>query len=142
MANKPVVTGLNDLLVATYGLLALTHQAHWNTEGSTFFELHRAFGDQYAALLESADAVAEQIRALDSFPRLIELLPEWLSDHGNFGDVGTATAVLAANQEVLGIAQSACDVATKAGDLVTQNLLLEQIAMFQKTIWMLKAQTS
>ncbi|HAB14954.1 MAG TPA: DNA starvation/stationary phase protection protein, partial [Verrucomicrobiales bacterium] len=45
-----LVEALNLVLADTYALMALTHLAHWNVEGSGFFSLHKAFEDQYEEL--------------------------------------------------------------------------------------------
>jgi starvation-inducible DNA-binding protein len=39
-----VVDGLNLVLADSYALMALTHLAHWNVEGSDFFPLQNLSG--------------------------------------------------------------------------------------------------
>src|SRR5690242_8538515 len=62
-----VIDGLNLVLADTYALMGLTHLAHWNVEGADFFPLHKAFQEQYEALFEAVDEIAERVRALDAF---------------------------------------------------------------------------
>src|SRR5580698_5066199 len=62
-----LVDGLNLVLADTYALMALSHLAHWNVEGSDFYPLHKAFQEQYENLFEAADEVAERVRALDAY---------------------------------------------------------------------------
>src|SRR5436309_609953 len=62
-----IIDGLNLLVADTYALMALTHLAHWNVEGSDFFPLHKAFQEQYENLFEAVDEIAEQVRSLDGY---------------------------------------------------------------------------
>ena len=45
-------------------LSAKTRQYHWNVTGPHFSELHRLFGEQYEAIDETIDEIAERGRAL------------------------------------------------------------------------------
>src|SRR5271156_3950486 len=65
--NSQVIGGLNLVLADSYALMALTHLAHWNIEGSDFFPLHKIFQEQYENLFESVDEIAERVRALDAY---------------------------------------------------------------------------
>src|SRR6478609_9704293 len=62
-----IIDGLNQIVADTYALMALTHLAHWNVEGSDFFALHKAFQEQYENLFEGVDEIAERVRALDAY---------------------------------------------------------------------------
>jgi starvation-inducible DNA-binding protein len=48
LSSSKIVEGLQLAVAQTYVLTALTHNAHWNVVGSDFFQLHVAFGAQYA----------------------------------------------------------------------------------------------
>src|ERR1700749_975103 len=62
-----VAESLNLVVADSYALMALTHLAHWNVEGSDFFPLHKGFQEQYENLFEAIDEVAERVRALDAY---------------------------------------------------------------------------
>jgi starvation-inducible DNA-binding protein len=62
-----IVDGLNLVLADSYALMALTHLAHWNIEGSDFFPLHKIFQEHYENLFEAVDEIAERVRALDAY---------------------------------------------------------------------------
>src|SRR4051794_6815248 len=62
-----LIDSLNLVLADSYALMSLTHLAHWNVEGSDFFELHKAFQEQYENLFEGVDEIAERVRALDAY---------------------------------------------------------------------------
>jgi starvation-inducible DNA-binding protein len=64
---KNSVQILNQYLADVYSLYLKTHLFHWNVTGLSFYSLHKLFDDQYSALYESVDEIAERIRSLDSF---------------------------------------------------------------------------
>lgn len=64
---EEVVTVLNKLLADEYVLYTKTRNAHWNIDGPNFFELHVFFENQYNALDEMIDDIAERIRSLGHF---------------------------------------------------------------------------
>src|SRR3990172_5548114 len=55
---------LNTLLADEYLLYTKTRNYHWNVTGPQFHDLHKFFEDQYEALDDVVDDVAERIRAL------------------------------------------------------------------------------
>lgn len=65
--DKVVVTFLNLLLANEYVLFTKTRTAHWNLDGSNYFELHVFLENQYNEINEMIDDIAEQIRSLGHF---------------------------------------------------------------------------
>ena len=65
--DKVVVTFLNLLLANEYVLYTKTRTAHWNLDGSNYFELHVFLENQYNEINEMIDDIAEQIRSLGHF---------------------------------------------------------------------------
>ena len=60
--NRNSVVGLlNILLSDEYVLYTKTLNYHWNITGNNFAELHKFLEEQYQALQEIADSVAERI---------------------------------------------------------------------------------
>ena len=55
------------LLADEFVLYTKTRHAHWNVEGSDFYEKHKFFESQYEELDEMIDDVAERIRALGHY---------------------------------------------------------------------------
>ncbi|MBV7528740.1 starvation-inducible DNA-binding protein [Chitinophaga jiangningensis] len=64
---KEVALELNKALADELVLYAKTRNSHWNIEGPSFRDLHLFFEDQYEALEEFGDEVAERIRALGHY---------------------------------------------------------------------------
>lgn len=138
-----VVDGLNLVLADSYALMALTHLAHWNVEGSDFFQLHKAFQEQYENLFEGIDELAEQVRALDAYA---------IGGLGTFGKVAQmeefkspmpqkdyVAALIVAHEKVVEDATRTRDLAGESSDLQTQDLLIKRLQWHQKTLWMLKS---
>src|SRR6187399_3374454 len=67
VATDAVVKALTKLLAESYALMAQTHLAHWNVEGTDFFQLHTAFQTQYEELFTAIDEIAERVRALGAY---------------------------------------------------------------------------
>src|SRR4026209_2974976 len=57
------VGALNNLLADEYVLYTKTRNYHWNVVGPQFNDLHKFFQEQYEALDEMADEVAERARS-------------------------------------------------------------------------------
>ena len=138
-----VIDGLNLVLADSYALMALTHLAHWNVEGSDFFQLHKAFQEQYENLFEAVDEIAERVRALDAFA---------------IGGLGTlaqkagmeefkspmpqkdyVAALIVANEKVVDDAVRVRDGSCETNDLQTQDLMIKRLEYHEKTLWMLKS---
>jgi starvation-inducible DNA-binding protein len=136
-----LLNSLNEVLTGTYALMALTHSAHWNVEGPDFFQLHKAFDDQYNELFGAVDLIAERIRALGAYAMpQPSALGAKINELPKLTDSTTvAGVILQANIQAVEWLTTAKAVATNDNDLETQNLLIERITAHQKVIWMLKA---
>ena len=62
--RKGVIEILNHILADEYVLYTKTRNYHWNVTGPDFYELHKLFEEQYEALDDVIDEVAERARAL------------------------------------------------------------------------------
>jgi starvation-inducible DNA-binding protein len=58
---------MKKVLADTFALYLKAHNYHWNVEGPLFSQYHDFFGNLYEELHGSIDAIAEEIRALDSY---------------------------------------------------------------------------
>lgn len=138
-----VVKALNHVLADTYALAVKTHGAHWNVTGSGFFQLHAAFGEQYDALFEAADNLAERIRALgETAPAGISTLAKLASIDDLGSDHGGHALAKALRDDHRALSKScskALGIADKAGDEATVDMLVGRIEAHDKTAWMLEA---
>jgi starvation-inducible DNA-binding protein len=141
--EKRVADALNLVLADSYALMGLTHQAHWNVEGSDFFQLHKAFQEQYENLFEAIDEIAEQVRTLDQFA------VGGLSKLASMAEMDEFTAqvpqkdyvagLIVAHEKVVEDALQCQELAGQMGDLESQDLMIERVAWHKKTLWMLKS---
>jgi starvation-inducible DNA-binding protein len=142
MSKSSVTDTLTAILADTYALGVKTHAAHWNVTGPGFFELHAAFSDQYEALLEAADVLAERVRALEGqAPAGIKALAKAT----NLSDIDATDGhklakILRDDHRALSAALSkAITVAQKAGDEATADLFIGRVEAHDKTAWQLAA---
>lgn len=63
-----VVEMLNRDISDAYLTLIKTKKFHWDVVGPQFRSLHQIWEEQYQALTENIDAMAERVRALGGFP--------------------------------------------------------------------------
>jgi len=138
-----IIDGLNQIVADTYALMALTHLAHWNVEGSDFFALHKAFQEQYENLFEGVDEVAEQIRSLDGYA--IGGLST-LAQKAGMNEFKSpmpqkdyVAALIVAHEKAIDDLTQVRDLAGEANDLQTQDLMIKRLQWHEKTHWMLKS---
>jgi len=141
--TTPLIDSLNQVLADSYALLSLTHLAHWNVEGQGFFALHTAFQTQYEELFPAIDEIAERIRALNGyaigglgkFARTAQM-EEFAAPQAQEEYV---RQLIRANEKLLADAATARDLAGKANDAESQDLMIGRITLHQKTVWMLSS---
>ena len=61
---QKVIDMLGNIIADQYILYTKTRNYHWNVTGEDFIQYHKLFEDQYSAIDEDIDEVAERIRAL------------------------------------------------------------------------------
>lgn len=62
--SQSVAPILCSLLADEFVLYTKTRKYHWNVTGKDFITLHQLFEEQYTALADTIDEIAERIRAL------------------------------------------------------------------------------
>lgn len=116
---------------------------HWNVEGPDFVQYHEFFGELYADVYQSVDAVAELIRTLDSYaPGTLTRLKE-LTTVDDSDTVPSALEMIKnleiANTELLATITTAYEAAEEAKQYGISNYLQDRIQAHEKHGWMLKA---
>lgn len=143
-SKSPSLTdSLNQVLADSYALMSLTHLAHWNVEGPGFFALHTAFQTQYEELFTAVDEIAERIRALNAYAigglgKLAQTaaMKEFVAP---LSQENYVRRLIATNAKLLADAARARDLAGKANDAESQDLMIGRITLHQKTAWMLRS---
>jgi starvation-inducible DNA-binding protein len=142
---QAVSTELSKLLADEFILYTKTRNAHWNVESHDFHSMHIFFEQQYEALDEVMDAVAERIRqlghyapgTLQSFLSLTHLteksgqrndsmdfIRELLTDHENI---------------IIFIRENINRFADEYGDAGTSDFITGLMEEHEKMAWMLRA---
>lgn len=143
-AVSEIATSLNQLVADCYGLMALTHLAHWNVEGQDFFPLHQAFQAQYEDLFTAIDDIAERVRALDeysagSLKKFASMTSIEDMDDGPVPAKDMISALIVGNETVLDVLFKTRKLAAENGDAETEDLCIGRIQVHQKALWMLKS---
>jgi starvation-inducible DNA-binding protein len=136
-----VADSLIDLLADTFALYRVTHLYHWNVTGPNFPALHKMFNDQYDALFEEVDKIAEHVRALG------EVIPPDFATRTELDATQRSAAswqdmvndLIAGHAAVITTILFAQTVAEPEDDQATINLLAERMDYHLKQKWMLTA---
>jgi starvation-inducible DNA-binding protein len=142
-AAGPVVQALSGVLADTAVLQMKTHAFHWNVRGVGFFQLHKAFEEQYDALFEAVDELAERIRALGaispgSFSELLKISAIQEATNQARLNASDMVGTLAQDHRALEHrCREALKAAQTAGDEATADLMIGRMEYHDKTAWML-----
>jgi starvation-inducible DNA-binding protein len=139
-----IASELSRFLASTYALYQKSLFYHWNVTGKNFVGLHQLFEQHYQALHEAGDVVAERIRALGHFA------PGTLAEFAALSAVSEDRKLPAnADEMIVNLLRSheicskeahqVLDIAQKAQDEVTVDLMIQRMAFHDKAAWMLRA---
>jgi|SRR5690606_8598391 len=141
--RREIAEGLSRLLADTYTLYLKTHNFHWNVTGPMFETLHNMFEEQYRALAEAVDAIAERIRAL-GFPA-----PGTYAEFGRLASIKEEPGVpdaetmirrlLEGHEAAVRTARSILPAIDRANDEPSLNLVSDRMQAHEKTAWMLRS---
>ena len=144
--NRAAIVHLLQSLLADAVVLEMkTRNAHWNVTGPHFHHLHELFGEQYEALAEAVDELAERIRALGGRPAAT--LTEFLklarlkeSPGAHPSADGWLRALLADHEAIIRQLRADAEaIDEKHGDAGTSDFLIGRMEAHEKTAWMLRA---
>ena len=141
--RREIAGGLSRLLADSYTLYLITHNFHWNVTGPMFQTQHLMFETQYNELALAVDLIAERIRALGApAPGSYRQFAE-LSSIPEADGVPKATDMireLVEGQEaVVRTARQVFEIAERANDQPTADLLTQRMQLHEKTAWMLRS---
>ncbi len=144
-ARRNVAGELEVLLASTYVLAVKTQHCHWNGVGPRFAMLHEFFGEQYEALSEAIDDIAERIRQLGfrspgsmheflELSKVVELKRgEQLSEDQMIG------TLLADHEAIIAMLRDSLRGIENTEDEGTIDFLIGRLQEHEKTAWMLRA---
>src|ERR671915_424945 len=143
-ARKKLVEMLNMRLCDEYVLYTKTRKYHWNVIGARFHQLHEFFKEQYEALDEMVDEIAERARqlggkslgTLDEFVRYSDINDE----PGQNPDAETMISnLLDDHEKVIKAIRKNADEAEHLHDMATNNFYTQTAQDHEKMAWMLRA---
>jgi starvation-inducible DNA-binding protein len=145
MSNTPVTDNLKKSLADTYTLYLKTQNYHWNVTGIQFRSLHLLFEEQYTEMQVAIDEIAERIRKLgEKAPGSFAAfngLKTIMEAQENIAGMEMVKELAEDQKKICSILHTTLEVAEKAGDQVTLDLMVRRLAAHQKNAWMLKAIT-
>ena len=143
-ARRKLVETLNMRLCDEYVLYTKTRKYHWNVIGPRFHQLHEFFKEQYEALDEMVDEIAERARqlggkslgTLDEFVRYSSINEE----PGRNPDAHTMISNLLKDHErIIKTLRKNADEAEDLEDMATNDFFLVAVEKHEKMAWMLRA---
>lgn len=142
--RQKVIDVLNDIVADQYVLYTKTRNYHWNVTGEDFSQYHKLFEEQYSAIDEDIDDVAERIRALGGKTRatLNEFVREssLKEQPAKYPPAKVMIANLLADHEtVIRNLRKDIEICDDVDDVGTEDFLTQLIEKHEKTAWMLRA---
>lgn len=140
------IEALNHVLADTYVIAVKTQNAHWNMQGPSFIGVHKLLDEQYSALQDAIDMIAERIRALGgnaphSMASMLALTR--LSESEVIKDLDmTVKSLCQDHAEIRDLMLSHIPTVTEAGDEGTADMLVERIREHDLQAWLLGAHLS
>jgi starvation-inducible DNA-binding protein len=143
--RQGVVDLLNCDLSDAYLLLIKTKKYHWDVVGPQFRSLHEMWEEQYQALTENIDSIAERVRALGGYPVGTAegfLKHATLKEHG--GDVPVATEMVARlvedhEQVIRNLREHVDQCSEEFHDEGTADFLTGLMEQHEEMAWMLRS---
>jgi starvation-inducible DNA-binding protein len=138
-----IADGLSRLLADSFSLYLMTHNFHWNVTGPLFNSLHDMFMQQYTEQWNALDEIAERIRALGFHAPGSYGAFQSLASVKEVKDTPKALDMVRylvdAQETTARTARAVFEVAEKAGDQPTADLLTQRLDVHEKTAWMLRS---
>jgi starvation-inducible DNA-binding protein len=143
-SRKKLVETLNMRLCDEYVLYTKTRKYHWNVIGPRFHQLHEFFQEQYEALDEMVDEIAERARhlggkslgTLDEFARYSSINEE----PGQNPDAQAMISNLLNDHEtIIKTLRTNADEAEELEDMATNDFFIQAVQKHEKMAWMLRA---
>jgi len=140
-----VVDVLTKVLADEFILYTKTKRAHWNVEGPDFYNKHLFFEQQYDAIDEIVDTVAERIRALGhyapatlkSFLALTHLSEELQEKNDSTGFI--KELLIDHESIIIYLRENINYIANDLQDAGTSDFITGLVENHEKMAWMLRA---
>lgn len=133
------MNNLNTYLADLNVLSVKVKNYHWFVTGKNFFTLHGYFEEMYKKINEYIDEVAERILSINQIPfaTMAEYLEKSYIKEANQSNPNEMIETLITDFNYLKITLKIS--INDSDDVVTQDMLTEMLAYFEKQLWMLNA---
>ena len=139
-----LIENMNRNLSNLQVLYVKLHNYHWNIKGFRFFQVHNLTEEYYDHIAKLYDDVAERILQIGGKP--FSSMSEYLANADikeeskkDFGEEEVLRNIIADFEQLLSDYNKISDIADEAGDKASVGMADENIAYFEKALWMLKA---
>lgn len=141
--NEQIKREFEILLSNEYVLAVKTQNFHWNVKGMNFDSLHKFFEEQYDAIQEDIDEIAERIRKLgfNSIGSLKEFLENTTLEESinkNLKDSEMIKELLDDNEQIIREIRKILESEIKLDD-GTEDFLIGILQGHEKRSWMLRS---
>ncbi len=141
--RETIAQHLSKILADTFVLSVKTQGFHWNVKGPHFYALHKLFEEQYDALQDALDPLAERLRALGvPAPGAIAAYAKLtsLKEQDKIPAAQAMVKELLQDNEALALQIHATINAIEGTqDEVTADMLTERLERHEKAAWMLRS---
>lgn len=143
--RQSIANELAKILADEYVLYTKTRNAHWNVEGTDFYDKHKFFEAQSEQLDEIVDSVAERIRSLGHYApatlksmlSLTHLTEESRSTNDSKGFI---TLLLKGHESIIiHLRENINRFANEFNDLGTSDFITGLLTDHEKMAWFLRA---
>lgn len=143
---KTIVGYLSQALADLYLLYLKTQNFHWNIEDRRFISLHKFLEEQYEALAESVDVVAERIRFFNvptpaTMKQFLELTSLKETSARLTGDQ-MLRELLSDHEKIANSMRPKIDELVALTDQGSADMFIDFLRFHEKTIWMLRSHLS
>jgi starvation-inducible DNA-binding protein len=126
------VAGLNRLLAHSMAMRDLYKKSHWQTSGTTFYELHLLFDKHHGEQLELVDALAERVQTLGGVALALahDVVDESRiarAPRGRENVLAQLERLLVGHETILTEARPLAREASEHGDDGTNDLIVSQV---------------
>lgn len=140
MSDQSVIDGLNDLVSDATVFYFKLHNYHWNIRGRQFFTLHEQFERLYTEWAGVLDELAERVLSLGGkpIPNLRTAIEHAAikEEDGSPKTADMVRSVLTDLQTSRDRMKAVSELAQKADDKTTENILDDFIDATAKHVWM------
>ena len=143
--RKKISESLMVVLADAFTLYLKTHNFHWNITGPMFNSLHVMFETQYNEQWVALDEIAERIRALGynvpasygEFVKMTSIKDDVKVEHTDWREM--VKQLTLGNEAVCRTARKSLEIADKAGDDPSVDMLTQRLQVHEKNAWMLRS---